>query len=249
MKRFRFVPLAFCTEALSMVLFAGTAQPVRADQALAVRNGDVNGDGEIDLSDAVYLVSHLFLGGSAPVPCRTALGLPQTGQSSCFARDGTEVSCEDARCPGQDGFYAAGRPAEGRFIDNLDGTVTDTCTGLQWRQGRPDTNDDGLLTEADFLTWCRALSYCEDLVLAGHDDWRLPTLRELQSIVDYGRFNPAIDPIFDAYSTLYWSSTSDASNPSDAWYVAFDTGRLLPEEDLNDDKFVFAAVRAVRIGR
>ena len=49
-------------------------------------------------------------------------------------------------------------------------------------------------------------------------------MRELQSIVDYGRVNPAIDPVFGALSSSYWSSTSDAAVPDVAWFVYFASG-------------------------
>src|SRR6185295_7572041 len=49
----------------------------------------------------------------------------------------------------------------------------------------------------DIATWCGALAYCEGLTLAGHDDWRLPNVMELVSLVDYGRSQPAIEPLFE----------------------------------------------------
>jgi len=78
-------------------------------------------------------------------------------------------------------------------------------------------NGDGQSTVQDYTPWCDALAYCENLDFAGHDDWRLPNVRELQSIVDYGRFNPSIDPVFGACSAWGWSSTSYANNPLYAW--------------------------------
>lgn len=57
-------------------------------------------------------------------------------------------------------------------------------------------------------TWQNALKYCEGLALAGHTDWRLPNVRELLSIVDYGRYDPSIDPIFGAVSNVYCSSST-----------------------------------------
>jgi hypothetical protein len=71
------------------------------------------------------------------------------------------------------------------------------------------------------LGWWQALDYCESLSFVGHDDWRLPNVRELQSIVDYGRSEPAISPVFGAWSSQYWSSTSNALNHSDSWVVDY----------------------------
>ena len=89
--------------------------------------------------------------------------------------------------------------AFGELVDNGDGTVTDASTGLMWQQA-----------EAGAMNWEAALVYCENLELAGHDDWRLPNLNELLSIVDYELYDPAIDTTFfpGAMSSEYWSSTT-----------------------------------------
>jgi hypothetical protein len=130
-------------------------------------------------------------------------------------------------CRGQDGFYQTGCPLEGRFVNNGDGTVTDTCTGLMWQLDTADVNGDGkFLHVGDELPWCEALAYCENLDFAGYDDWRLPNIRELQSIVDYGRHWPAIDPVFRAESRWYWSSTSYAGRTRAAWCVHFEDGTV-----------------------
>ncbi|UCE58889.1 MAG: DUF1566 domain-containing protein [Phycisphaerales bacterium] len=99
------------------------------------------------------------------------------------------------------------------FQDNGDDTVTDLATGLMWMK-----NDSGAGYD-----WEAALDYAGNLSFAGHDDWRLPNAKELQSIVDYTRSptttnSPAIDPIFNATSILdeggstncpfYWASTT-----------------------------------------
>ena len=91
--------------------------------------------------------------------------------------------------------------------------------------------------------WEEALDYAENLEFAGHNDWRLPDAKELQSIVDYTRSpstsnSAAIDPVFnttaitdeggDTNYPFYWTGTTHAnwSNASGAWgvYVAFGEG-------------------------
>ena len=151
--------------------------------------------------------------------CRARTGLPDTGQTKCYDQRGAGIPCGSATCPGQDGSYSTGCPSQGRFLDNGDGTVTDNCTGLQWQK---DTGNRG-----NPLTWCEALAYCENLSFAGHDDWRLPNVRELESIVDYGRFNPSIDPVFGVSSAGYWSSTAVAGGPGFVWNVIFEGGTLV----------------------
>jgi hypothetical protein len=217
-------------------------------------NGDVNGDGEINIADPVYTLNWLFVGGPTPVPiaCPPPQGgaLPATDQKVCYGwvepQGWVEVPCDEA-CAGQDGSYAAGCSSEGRFVDNLDGTVTDNCTRLTWQKDTADTNGDGQTPDdgSDALPWCSALAYCESLSFAGHDDWRLPNLRELESIVDYGRYKPAIDPVFGALSSWYWSSTSIAGDPDVAWNVNFSSGHVyynIGGKDYN------SYVRAVRSG-
>lgn len=78
-----------------------------------------------------------------------------------------------------------------QFVDNHDGTVSDLATGLMWQQADSGRGMD----------WKAALAYSESLSLAGHDDWRMPSAKELQSIVDYTRApratqSAALDPVF-----------------------------------------------------
>ena len=125
--------------------------------------------------------------------------------------------------------------------------MTDTCTELMWQKDTADINGDGQRNDGDTRPWCEALAYSENLSLAGHDDWRLPTVRELQGIVDYGRFNPAIDPVFGAFSAPYWSSTSFAGNPGYAWCTLF-SGGYVDSDFVGLDKGSRFFIRAVRSG-
>ncbi len=89
------------------------------------------------------------------------------------------------------------------FVDNGDGTVTDEATGLMWSQ-----EDSG-----EAMSWEDALAYAEDSTYAGYDDWRLPNIKELQSIADYSGSFPAIDTsVFDLTeitNVVYDSETGD----------------------------------------
>jgi hypothetical protein len=165
--------------------------------------------------------------------------LPDTGQTSCFTNSGIFRDCVEAECtgaapPGQDGFYKTGCASdEFRFVDNLDGTVTDNCTGLMWQQDTANTNGIGGIDDDDTLLWCAALTYCEGTLntgggFAGKTGWRLPNIREIQSIADYsGLQTRGTYPAFGEQSThsdgssWYWSSTSRADAPSQAWRVKF----------------------------
>ncbi len=97
---------------------------------------------------------------------------------------------------------------------SLDSTVSDTRTGLMWQQ-----SDDG-----QERTYSEALSYCRALRLAGHSDWRLPSLRELQSTVVAGM--PAnVDRRFvNAKRERYWTRTEFQGQPDIAYTVDFADG-------------------------
>ena len=86
--------------------------------------------------------------------------------------------------------------------DNDDGTVTDNFSKLMWIQVvSPETSE-----------WEEALQYCENLVFAGHDDWKLPSNKEQVSMVDYRKMKPALDEMFfpnTDYKAYYWSRTNE----------------------------------------
>ncbi|MHC4205291.1 MAG: Lcl C-terminal domain-containing protein [Planctomycetota bacterium] len=136
-------------------------------------------------------------------------------------------------------LYVRGNTSYGKndFNNNGNGTVTDKATGLMWMKVdsgklRAGKNKDGKLKWQDALDWAESLQY------AGYSDWRLPNVKELQSIVDYTRSpattnSAAIDPVFQTTSFIaeggqedypfYWSGTTHAglSRASTASYVAF----------------------------
>ncbi len=137
--------------------------------------------------------------------------------------------------PGEKTFfvmYVRGNTTYGinEFVDNGDSTISDNATGLMWMKNDSKTT----------MNWEDALDYAENLDYAGYSDWRLPDVKELQSIVDYTRSpgttnSAAIDPLFsgtqftnEAEETdygFYWSSTTH-SNWSEvsggfASYVSF----------------------------
>lgn len=126
-----------------------------------------------------------------------------------------------------------GNPSYGKndFHDNGNGTVSDRATGLMWTKA-----DSGRgMNWQDALAWVQKKNTEKYL---GHDDWRLPNAKELQSIVDYSRspdatHSAAIDPVFQctgiqnetgqADFPFYWTSTTHGGfmGGSAAMYVAF----------------------------
>ncbi|MCD6288172.1 MAG: DUF1566 domain-containing protein [Candidatus Hydrogenedentes bacterium] len=131
-----------------------------------------------------------------------------------------------------------------RLRDNGDGTVTDVATGLVWQKSDSGTP----------MNWKDALRYTEHLRLADRGDWRLPNVKELQSIVDYtrapdafdpARRGPAIDPIFDVTQTesWYWTSTTHVETGF-AYYVSF--GQAFSARTMNGKKINAHGAGAVR---
>jgi hypothetical protein len=95
-------------------------------------------------------------------------------------------------------------------------TVHDSRTGLIWTRS---TLPGGRRNWADAQTAAGACA------LGGFSDWRLPTIRELLSIVDYERASPAIDQVFECEDSWYWTGTPYAGSPSAcAWGVDFNGG-------------------------
>jgi hypothetical protein len=109
-------------------------------------------------------------------------------------------------------FFAYGDAPAGRYtITN--GTVYDTKTKLTWQQVAPVT----------IYSWRNAKDYCAGLSLAG-TGWRLPTAKELQTIVDESRsYSPLVDTTAFAGtpSDWFWSSSPLAGYQTIAWCVSF----------------------------
>lgn len=119
----------------------------------------------------------------------------------------------------------------GPFQDNQDGTTTDTRTGLVWQTATPE----------NMLTWKEALAYCEELNLGNRWNWRLPTIKELESIVDLSVCVPAIDPSFqETRNDDYWTSTTYDENRYYAWVIDFSTGAGGTIRKTNDSAYVRA---------
>ncbi len=161
----------------------------------------------------------------------TAGGLPATGQTACSNADGSAQSpCLDGSNTdgGQDAYYLAGTALS--YTDNGDGTVTDNTTGLMWKKCSQGKTGATCATGAlSFVNQRTALASCEADTTGGYTDWRLPNIKELFSIVDFGRIYPAANPVFDFSSgggVQYWSSTSyqDPDYDDYALYVDFDDG-------------------------
>ncbi len=217
--------------------------------------------------------------GPAPTACEQAKLIAQGELEYCLAQNialGLEgAPDESATCQAvlTAGLAQAGRAGSCRYLNNGDGTVSDLNTGLMWEMktetaGPDDVSNtyewstgDNLADGGAFTSFLAMLNNGSAPYnggspspitgcFANHCDWRLPSIVELQGIVDFsapgcGSGSPCIDPTFGpTQSFYYWSATTIAGHPTDAWYVSFDGGFAFNEGKTAAGLYV----RAVRSG-
>ena len=245
------------------VLVTAAALALPASRGWALECGDLDSNGSIAATDALLLLRNA-VGQSVTLMCPAGgLRPPATGQTTTFG-------------PGSDGDVQAGAALS--YTDNGDGTITDNNTGLMWEK---KDDSGGIHDQDNVYTWSTGsnnmdgtlktvfLDTLNDVAgggtncFAGRCDWRIPSLKELQSIVDSERFDPAIDPAFHQPATCtgcsdvtlascsctkftntnYWSSTTDIDPAFKVWTVFFHSG-FVPAPPKTDSN----SVRAVRGG-
>jgi hypothetical protein len=164
----------------------------------------------------------------------TATKLPKTGQTFCSNTKGYIIACEGT---GQDGDKQIGTiwPTL-RFKDNNNGTVTDNLTKLVWLK---NANCYGRQVWAEAIKSANALASGKCNLNDGSNagQWRLPNIKELQSLVDHSMRKPSItNNPFANVGSFYWSSTSSAETIIDrhhdhrlvsAWGVRMDAGHAI----------------------
>lgn len=152
------------------------------------------------------------------------------------------TSAEAQTCP-----EGAPRVApDSRYIDHGDGTVSDSRTGLMWKRCSEGQSGAGCTGTASSQTWQQALGSASTSSFAGHTDWRLPNVKELQSLVETGCRSPSINTTHfpNTESFFYWSSTTVLAGPTTAFAFAFDIG-----SGVDWSKSSAVHVRLVRAGQ
>jgi hypothetical protein len=144
-------------------------------------------------------------------PTQTALLI---GLLALFPLVGNAQTCQTASIP-------ATTPTS-QLTDNGNGTVTDTKTGLMWKQCSEGlTGADCATGSAEIYTWQAALAQAQTVNtsggFAGHTDWRLPNVKELRSITEKQCYYPAINltrfPNIGIYRFGYWSGMYWSASP------------------------------------
>ncbi|WP_457748153.1 Lcl C-terminal domain-containing protein [Sulfurimonas sp.] len=108
--------------------------------------------------------------------------------------------------------------------------ILDTTTSLLWQ--------DAPINKDAPVTYKEAQSYCKYLKIGKYKDFRLPSLYELQSIVDYKNYDPAILGGFKyVESTSYWTSTPFADDASEVWTINFEKGTTSTKAKYYDRHF------------
>ena len=219
-----------------------------------------------------------------------AVVFPATGQTLCWTQAGVPIECDVEK--GEDGYFEAGGTLS--YIWNNDGTLVDVNTKLMWERkdmsgGIHDMNrtyrwvqsfrehihvlnntcknDETVSCGVNGDADCAAeLGEGEVCGFAGFRDWRMPNVKEMQSIIDYSQTMPAVSLAFNwmcgegcslmgesgcSCTSLgnYWTSTSHVGNPERAWFADRE-GQIRFIEMIGSDvhKYNELRVRAVRGG-
>ncbi len=227
---------------IALLGILGTGRLANAQQC----PGDLNGDNEVTIDEVIVAINSALNGCSAPAatptPSPTVTLRPSTTRTATVTRTPTATRTATT---------AVTPTPTTRFRDNGNGTITDTSNGLVWQK----QSDDGGLLDKDvrygwtasgstapigtiFSTLLPALNASR---FGGYNDWRLPSVDELQTLVSrsgVGPGAPLVPPEFNknclpgcsvtqcscTTALNYWTATPNPAYDQQAWYVLFNTG-------------------------
>lgn len=166
-----------------------------------------------------------FLSIQAQNVSKSMIALPDTGQTTSYTTTF-----------GEDNDYTFNAPF---YTNNGNGTITDNVTGLIWQQ-----SDGGEMTIEN------AIIYCDNLVLGGFSDWRLPTKKESMSLMNMDKNNPALNTLYfpNTNAEYWWTSTVNITNANSIWITnaGGGTGPKLKTETISAGGVKSFHPRAVR---
>lgn len=156
-------------------------------------------------------------------------GIPKTGQSVSYEEDDDGLH--------QYGWWKGRKLADNkvRFISkspNGNDIVIDNATGLVW----PARANRGGCNNGDKLNFEEVVSFASALDFANFQDWRVPNVKEVFSLINFGRFAPALYTDFFTVFSIgkYWTSTTAHFLQAKAFYVDINTGWIYDEFKTND---------------
>jgi hypothetical protein len=164
-----------------------------------IDDGTDYSEGHGPQGDAIYVYNYV-----RPVRYDETVANPtylvvDTNQSS-YWNNRSEISApsEGDDFYGQDAQYTANAPS---YTDNGDGTITDNITGLMWQKS-PDTNGDGNILADDKYSYDEAVANASACTTGGYSDWRLPTIKELYSLMQFSGEDISADTLGDSDSGM-----------------------------------------------
>lgn len=170
-----------------------------------------------------------------------------TGQTKCF-NNKKELACPTSPEQdffGQDAQYANKGYCLAKSLDATTDLVTDNITGLVWQRNLPSTYAGCSGSDGSMCSYSEAENYCNNLNYAGKTDWRLPTPKELGTIIDFSD-TPAIDQekFPDTPGNLFWTSGSYDGDKN--WAVNFMKGETTSNKTTGAQSYLY--VRCVSGG-
>jgi predicted secreted protein len=190
----------------------------------------------------LFLMFSVFL--LVPILCQASDRWPDTGQTTSYTNTFGEDSDYTINPQSYTKLDASGNELPEDAVSWI--MVRDNVTGLVWEV----KTDDGSIHDKDnTYTWASTpgfISAVNNENFGGYADWRLPTIKELSTIVNSNQYNPSINITFypNTVSSYYWSSTTYAYNSGYAWCVYFSSGYVYYYSKTSS-----YYVRAVRAGQ
>lgn len=149
--------------------------------------------------------------------CGRSPVLPRTGQLNCFDEQGVQIACKDTGC---DGDRQAGvKWPEPRFVEVAEG-IADRLTGLVWHVEA--------VLQQESSDWSEALNSVKSYAKKSGKPWRLPTINEMESLVDASQHTPALPanyPFSDVHEA-YWTSTTSGYETDWAYVLYMHKGAV-----------------------
>ncbi len=205
------------------------------------------------------LLSHLLIASGfilTSLPQASAFIVPDTGIKECYDDQGNQIVCPEPGQDfhGQDAQYGKGTMSIVYNQHNGDGYASDTDSGLMWeiKENGDNATDLNNPNDADnTYSWADLSTFIDNLnaiSYAGYSDWRLPNVKELETIIDLSVPEPGPVVIQDVFincrQDFYWTNTPDAADSSRAWAIDFSSAGEVTASKTNAYH-----VRAVRGGQ